>query len=124
MRRRRKFFLQNCPVKAKIAPAKGFLLRFFEFSSKCRTGGQTSDCQPNVGHMASMLELLAGGYHQDYKKNKIMTRVLSSHANWPPEKISACKRGFKKILRVVCHNLILYVTLIPPTTKTNDMGAN
>ncbi len=30
-------FSENCPVKAKISSAKGFLLRFFEFSSKRRT---------------------------------------------------------------------------------------
>ncbi len=63
MRRRRKFFLENCPVKAKISSAKAFYFSFLNFpqkegqkkdKSKRRTkegqGVKTRTVLPKEGH--------------------------------------------------------------------------
>ncbi len=73
-------FFKNCPVKAKISPAKDFLLRFLEFSSNCRTKvnvgqnvGQWAKCRtvlPNVGRMASLLVKLGYGLEVKFLRRR------------------------------------------------------
>ncbi len=118
MRRRRKFFKKNCPIKAKISPAKGFLLRFFEFSSNNLARGKNLAARLKTWHMASIPTFLISEMFSSFANTSSagFTRVLWRSLLRKHLKRTSNTKSFRAGQELLCFSSQVQCLAVPSTS--------